>query len=136
MPYGAPYVAGAFDWHAERGLYFVVFNAKIEDQFEFIQRAWLNGPAGALRNARDPLVGAGAGARRMLIEGDVNEPRPPLLLLDIPDFVHFTGGEYYLVPGIAGLRHLVGSERSSRAQRLPRRRSGQRRSRTFTRLRC
>jgi Dyp-type peroxidase family len=116
MPYGPPYAAGASDSHAERGLYFVVFNAKIEDQFEFIQQAWLNGPAGALRNARDPLVGAGAGARRMLIEGDVNEPRPPLLLLDIPDFVRCTGGEYYLLPGLAGLRHLAGTERSSRVR--------------------
>jgi Dyp-type peroxidase family len=116
MPYGPAFVPGSADSTADRGLYFVVFNAKLEAQFEFIQKAWLNGPSGALRNARDPLVGAGAGQRRMLIEGDVDAARAPLLLLDIPDFVSAAGGEYYLLPSIAGLRHLAGVERSSRVR--------------------
>jgi Dyp-type peroxidase family len=116
VPYGPVFEPGSSEASLERGLYFVAFNAKLEEQFEFIQQAWLNGPAGALRNARDPLVGVGAGERRMLIEGDVSAPRPPLLLLDIPDFVTHAGGEYYLVPGISGLRHLAGVERSSRVR--------------------
>lgn len=116
MPYGPQFVRGAPDARADRGLYFVVFNASIENQYELVQKAWLNGPAGALRNARDPLVGSGSGARRMLIEGDAEAPRAPLLLLDVPDFVRSIGGEYYLLPGLSGLRVLSGRERSSRVR--------------------
>lgn len=106
MPYGRPFEPSQPN-DVERGMYFVALNASIEEQFEFVQALWLNQSAGSLRNSRDPLVGVGAGPRRMLIEGDVGERRAPALLLAIPDFVTTLGGEYYFMPSIEAVRTLA-----------------------------
>lgn len=103
--YGAPLAEGASD-DVERGLWFLAFNASIEDQFEFIQRRWLNDPVGNLSGAQDPLAGTAA-KRAMAIEGDSAEGRLPVLLRGIPQFVTCLGGQYYLYPGRAGLELLA-----------------------------
>lgn len=90
-----------------RGMYFVAMNASIENQFEFLQKSWINGPASGLSDARDPIATSGAGPRRMLIEGDGT--RDPVLLLDIPQFVSCRGGEYYFMPGLRGIELLADS---------------------------
>jgi Dyp-type peroxidase family len=97
------------------GIYFVAFNASIENQFEFIQSTWFNRSAGALPGSRDPLVGetlspvGGApGTRRMLIEGDAHAQRDPIIS-SLPPFVTCRGGEYYFMPGLRGLRQLAGA---------------------------
>jgi Dyp-type peroxidase family len=98
---GRPYVkGGANGAHRSRGLYFVGVNASIEDQFEFIQRRWINDRT-SVDGDVDPLLGVGAG-RTFVIEGQ----EPPLALVDIPDFVTFRGGEYYFMPGIPALKRL------------------------------
>jgi Dyp-type peroxidase family len=104
MSYGVDLPEGSED-SADRGIWFVAFNASIERQFEFIQQRWLNGLFGTLTDARDPIVGAGP-TRAMAIEGDASEPRAPILLLDIPKFVSCRGGQYYLMPGAGGLDFL------------------------------
>ncbi len=88
-----------------RGLYFVAMNASIEDQFEFIQRQWLNDRA-STDGDLDPLVGVGP-SRMFVVEGQ----QPPLTLVDMPSFVTFRGGEYYFMPGISELRELARSNR-------------------------
>lgn len=88
-----------------RGLWFVAFNADIEDQFEFVQQRWLNGPFGTLSQARDPIVGSG-GPRGMAIEGDTTLSRAPRVLLELPRFVTCRGGQYYFCPGHRGLKAL------------------------------
>jgi Dyp-type peroxidase family len=94
-----------------RGLYFIALNASIENQFEFVQRSWINGPIGRLSDATDPIGASGSEKRRFAVEGRADESghRPPALFLDIPEFVVCRGGEYYLMPGMAGLRRLTES---------------------------
>jgi Dyp-type peroxidase family len=107
VPYGRPLEYGAVDDGTTRGLYFVVFNASIEDQFEFVQQVWLNGPAGKLRNACDALVGSvPSGDRKLLIEPE-SDGSDPVLLLKLPHFVTNRGGQYYLLPGRRGLEAIA-----------------------------
>lgn len=101
----------------ERGVYFVAFNADIEDQFEFVQKQWLNGPVGNATHARDPLVGAGP-ERSMVIEGEPGRGRLPVVLLDLPEFVKFLGGQYYFCPARSGLRFLCDAAVPARAPSL------------------
>jgi Dyp-type peroxidase family len=84
-----------------RGMYFVAMNASIENQFEFLQKTWLNGPISRLGNAHDPIATSGPGVRRMLIEGE--GAREPILLVDIPQFVTCRGGQYYFMPSLRAL---------------------------------
>jgi Dyp-type peroxidase family len=104
-PYGEPLTGtnggdAVAQTSSPRGLYFIGLNASIADQFEFIQRRWINDRA-SIDEDLDPLVGVGA-SRLFAIEGQ----DPPLTLVDIPDFVTFRGGEYYFVPGISALAAL------------------------------
>ena len=101
----------------KRGVYFVAFNADLEDQFEFVQKQWLNGPVGNGSHSRDPLVGVGP-ERGMVIEGDPGAGRLPILLLDLPNFVTFQGGQYYFYPALAGLRWLCAGAPPARAPSL------------------
>jgi Dyp-type peroxidase family len=57
----------------DRGLHFVVLNANIHRQFEFIQQTWINSPKfGDLYEDPDPLVGAKPqhGGRRFTIQAE------------------------------------------------------------------
>jgi Dyp-type peroxidase family len=107
MSYGPAFTDGESP-EVDRGLWFVAFNANIEDQFEFIQRQWLNSPVGTLSEARDPIAARGPG-RAIVIEGDQNAPggaRPPRRLLDLPNLLTCLGGQYYFYPGLEGLEAL------------------------------
>jgi len=101
----------------KRGVYFVAFNADLEDQYEFVQKQWLNGPVGNVSHARDPLVGVGP-ERALVIEGDPSVGRLPILLLDSPSVVAFLGGQYYFYPARAGLRSLCAGPLPLRARSL------------------
>ncbi len=93
----------------DMGLHFVAVNARLQDQFEFIQRQWLNtGSAFRLGCDLDPI----AGARRegtptsFVIQGE-----PPVVVTSPEPLTTLLGGAYVLVPGMAGLRALAGAER-------------------------
>jgi hypothetical protein len=102
---GMPYVVDD-PGKARKGIYFVALNANIENQFEFLQRTWINGPPRDGSNGTDPIAACGRTERRMVVEGDQHTDRSPQLLLGIPEFVTSRGGQYYFMPGIAGLGHL------------------------------
>lgn len=90
----------------ERGLMFVCFQSSIERQFEFVQRQWLgDGNVFGLGDDRDPLLGRHLddGSREMVIQGS-----PPIFLSGLPEFVTMRGGDYFLLPGRAGLVALAG----------------------------
>ena len=93
----------------ERGLMFVCYQASIERQFEFVQQQWLgDGNVFGLGDDRDPLAAGVAtagdgGGGRMVIQGS-----PPLFLSGLPRFVTTRGGDYFLLPGRAGLEALAG----------------------------
>jgi len=97
MSYGEPLAPGARRGDGrERGLMFICYQASIERQFELIQQRWIcDGDAFGRGADCDPLIAAGGG---MIIQG-----RPPHVLAPLPRFVTMRGGDYFLLPGLAGL---------------------------------
>ncbi len=93
---------GAEDGDA--GIYFLVINADIENQFEFVQQTWLNsGKFDGLYANKDPLSGDNDGTGEMVIPACPFRER----VVGIPKFVTTRGGEYFFVPGIVALEYLL-----------------------------
>ena len=100
MPYGKPYDEDPRS--DDRGLIFIAFNARIEDQFEFIQKQWLNrGTTFRLGDDADPIAGVGTDIR-IVINGDT----PVLHKVELP-FTQFLGGDYFFVPSISALDEIA-----------------------------
>ena len=93
----------------EPGLMFVVLNADIERQFEFVQQNWINdGGFAELGHERDPLIGvrdSDASANMFSISAKPVRQR----VSQLPNFVTVQGGEYFFLPGLRGLSRLVGA---------------------------
>lgn len=106
MPYVRTRKDASGNTKTRYGLYFVAVNASIDEQFEFVQKVWINGQAGTLRGATDPIATTQLRTGHMCIEGDVSAGRPPVILKNVPAFVTCHGGQYYFVPGVAGLARL------------------------------
>ena len=92
-----------------RGLLFACYVTDIGDQFEFVQKVWVNNPG---------FSQDGAGVDAIIGQGGTNLPwrgaAPVSKQLDHkPDltfdrFVHMQGGEYFFAPSIPALRALPG----------------------------
>jgi len=112
MPYGPELPGDALsdDGDEERGLAFICFVGSIERQFEFVLREWCNdGNAFGLGAEGDFLIGTGGREATMTINGT-----PPIFLTGPATgsggpapLVRRQGGEYFYLPGIAGLRTLA-----------------------------
>ena len=104
MPYGPWLPEGAAGDGVERGLLFLGFNASPERQFEFIQAQWCNdGSRVGVGADRDLLIGTpGPGQGRLVVQG-----RPPRFVEGFGSFVTARAGEYFFLPGLAGLRALA-----------------------------
>jgi deferrochelatase/peroxidase EfeB len=108
-------------WHAwdnrkktedgeDRGTHFVVINASIESQFEFVQQTWMNTPFfGRLTNELDPLVGM----------PDDGEKRPRFTIQSAPlnrrfridePLVTVRGGAYFFLPSRSALKFLASDQ--------------------------
>jgi Dyp-type peroxidase family len=107
---GMPYEDGSGPGR-ERGLIFVCYQADIARQFELIQSRWLNdGDPFWLGSERDPLTMGGEqggdgdsdSGGHMTIQG-----APPGFLAPLSSFITTRGGDYFFVPGVAGLRALA-----------------------------
>jgi Dyp-type peroxidase family len=105
---GVPYVApvgeksGKLDPNGdERGLVFVALNASIENQFEFVQRAWVNERSFNRSDGMDPFAHS--------VDGDLGNFRfhrgGPSEKLE--SFVTLRGGEYFFVPSMSALEGLA-----------------------------
>jgi len=94
MPYASPGAGG------ERGIIFACYQASIERQFEFVQSQWC-ADGNAFGLGSDPDFIAGGPSGKMTIQG-----RPPTFV-PMRSFVTNRGGDYFLAPGIAGLRHIA-----------------------------
>jgi Dyp-type peroxidase family len=110
MPYGKGLSRNGHADHSDRasqsdrGLLFLCFVADIERQFEFVQTQWCNdGNAFGLGRDPDVLVGARTDQAKMV----VHDPKKPRFLWPLPPLVTTRGGEYLLVPSLAGLRALA-----------------------------
>jgi Dyp-type peroxidase family len=104
MPYGQRYDDAPDE---TRGLLFVCFNARIAEQFEFIQRQWLNdGRPFGLGTNPDPVVGAWPQdeKRAVLLQ---QESHPIVGPTPSKAIVRTRGGEYFFVPSLPGLRWLL-----------------------------
>lgn len=95
----------------DHGVLFMVINASIRRQFEFVQQQWVTyGNDFKLANDKDPLSGnhlrsaEGAPEGHMIIEAGKDDPRPPFFCGGMPRFVETRGGDYFFVPGITALR--------------------------------
>jgi Dyp-type peroxidase family len=88
---------------ADRGLMFAFVGARLDRQFEFVQREWINdGKFIGAPAERDPLIGLQDG-------GEFTVPKRPIRrrLTGLPDFVLNRGGEYCFMPGLRALRWLA-----------------------------
>ena len=88
---------------ADRGLMFAFVGARLDRQFEFVQREWINdGKFIGAPAERDPLIGVQDG-------GQFTIPKQPIRrrLRGLPDFVVNRGGEYCFMPGLRALRWLA-----------------------------
>jgi Dyp-type peroxidase family len=105
MPYGPPLPDGTLtDDGADRGLIFVSFCASLRRQFEIVQAQWLgDGNLFGLGDDRDWLLLADdRPLAKMTLQG-----HPPRFITGQPRFVTVRGGEYLLVPSLAGLRAIA-----------------------------
>jgi deferrochelatase/peroxidase EfeB len=87
-------------------LLFLAFNADIERQFEFIQHTWLGNPVFAgLSGELDPIT-----VEQPVGGGRFSIPQRPVRdrLAGLPSFTTTRGGAYFFLPGIEGLRLLLG----------------------------
>jgi Dyp-type peroxidase family len=108
IPYGPRYDATKEDGQEddnERGMLFVCFNSRIDLQFEFLQREWINkgdffGHASAVK---DPLVGN----NEERLSDQFILPGEPVPIYDVPRFVMLKGGDYFFLPGINALKLLA-----------------------------
>jgi Dyp-type peroxidase family len=88
---------------ADRGLMFAFVGARLDRQFEFVQRQWINdGKFIGAPAETDPLIG-GFEDRQFTI------PQRPIRhrIEGIPAFVVNRGGEYCFMPGLRALRWLA-----------------------------
>lgn len=87
-----------------RGLFFVALNARIDLQFEFIQRDWLNSGEmfGRVGAGLCPMTGATEGRHTDAFQ----ESGRTAGETHLPRFVTTRGGDYFFVPSVAALEEL------------------------------
>ncbi|OBG24323.1 peroxidase [Mycobacterium sp. 852002-51057_SCH5723018] len=102
--YGDALPAGAEDDGADRGIAAFIICASLVRQFEFAQNVWINDRTfHELGNERDPICGTQDGTLEYKI------PKRPIrkVLKGLPAFTTLTGGAYFFLPGMNGLRYLA-----------------------------
>jgi len=88
----------------ERGIIFMVLNASLSRQFEFVQQQWIQyGNDSHLGNDKDVLLGNHGGSGRFIVQGEASLTNPPFVCSGLPDFVELRGGDYFFLPSITAL---------------------------------
>ncbi len=102
--YGPALPEGAAEDGADRGIAAFIICASLVRQFEFAQNVWINDDNfHELRNEHDPICGTQDGTLEYKI------PNRPIrkTLRGLPAFTTLTGGAYFFLPGLNGLRYLT-----------------------------
>jgi deferrochelatase/peroxidase EfeB len=106
LPYGEPTPTdqpGRDD--AEHGVVFIVLNASIFRQFEFVQQQWIEyGNDARQGNDKDLMLGNHAGQGKFMIQGTEDPGNPPFICGGLPNFVELRGGDYFFLPSITALK--------------------------------
>ncbi len=102
---GAPLPENSAGDGVKRGLLFVALNARIDQQFEFVQARWANGGEflGQVGASRDPLLAAHGGEAA----NSCALPPRPAPVTNLTRFVTMRGGDYFFVPGMRALTGLA-----------------------------
>jgi Dyp-type peroxidase family len=118
LAYGGPLLAAdSLGDGRQRGLLFMAANARIELQFEVIQRDWINGGEflGQVGAGGCPLTGSKEGTGQdWFLEAGAVAP-----ICGIPSFVLNRGGDYFFVPSIRALEGLARGEAFTPDQGVP-----------------
>lgn len=89
------------------GLFFIVLNADLDRQFEFVQQQWFaNSKFADLWDEADPTLGDGA-VRSFSMPGCLPVGSR---LSNLPQFTTVKGGGYFFLPGLSALRFLAEPE--------------------------
>ncbi|GBG35980.1 Dyp-type peroxidase [Mycobacterium montefiorense] len=102
--YGEALAEGADDDGVDRGIAAFIICASLVRQFEFAQNVWINDRNfHELGNEHDPICGSQDGTMEFKI------PKRPIrkVLKGLPAFTTLTGGAYFFLPGLNGLRYLA-----------------------------
>jgi Dyp-type peroxidase family len=124
---GAPEHGGADEeFPYDRGLLFLAYQRSIEDQFEFVQSAWVNDPNFPCNSAtnnkesniacpanesdgQDPIIAQSTQGSFRLPLGKEGSGCP-VHNLDVKHFVTTTGGEYFFQPSIDAIYKIAGQQ--------------------------
>jgi len=93
----------------DRGIVFMVMNASIFRQFEFVQQQWIEyGNDARQGNDKDLLLGNHEGKGRFVIQGSTAQgtaaaDNPPFICGGLPNFVELRGGAYFFMPSLTAL---------------------------------
>ncbi len=88
-----------------RGVIFMVMNASIFRQFEFVHQQWIEYGNDAHQGSdKDALLGNHDGHGRFFIQGTTDPQNPPLVCSRLPQFVELRGGDYFFMPSLTALR--------------------------------
>jgi len=100
--------AGHSDPDSTRGLLFKCYVTSLEDQFEFVQQAWVDSADFSQPGAGpDAIIGQPAGVPAAFLGAAPTSKDPAKKpTLTFPRFVEMQGGEYFFAPSIPALRGL------------------------------
>jgi Dyp-type peroxidase family len=111
IAYGASYDPGAptdspqagdVKYPHDRGLLFLCYQHSLEEQFEFLQKFWINSPNFPVQgDGQDPVIAQEAEPRSFAVPQVQGTP------LSVPQFVTTTGAEYFFAPSITALEDLA-----------------------------
>lgn len=108
IPFGEPFDPANGRGHgvdADRGLLFNVFQASIEQGFEFLQQAWAdNDTFPEAQTGPDPVIGENPAPIRLEREA------MPDAFLDFRRFVHTSGALYAFAPSLTTMRRIGAGE--------------------------
>jgi len=89
----------------EHGVIFMVLNASIFRQFEFVQQQWIEyGNDSHSGNDKDMLMGNHDGHGRFIVQGNEDPKNPPFVCGNLPNFVELRGGDYFFMPSMTALK--------------------------------
>jgi Dyp-type peroxidase family len=88
----------------DRGIIFMVLNASIFRQFEFVQQQWIEyGNDAHQGNDKDLMLGNHERHGRFVIQGTGDPKNPPFICGGLPNFVELRGGDYFFIPSLTAL---------------------------------